>query len=139
MFLSSKISSNFKRGVRSFSQIVDVFVVGGGVTGGCLSSALSKSDFFAPKDDKKRIVLLEQANVPNLKDFTQSPLDRTPNPRVITLSPGSLSLLSSVGALEKMNHRYITPFKSMLVNENFGHSYIKFSHDSSEKCIFAGV
>ena len=56
---------------------------------------------------------------------------------MVTLSPSSLGLLKSVGALDLMNHHYITPFTDMLVNEEHGHSYIKFSNDVTDKCLIA--
>jgi 2-polyprenyl-6-methoxyphenol hydroxylase-like FAD-dependent oxidoreductase len=54
--------------------------------------------------------------------------DRVPEPRVVTLSPASLRLLKSVGALQKCNHRYITPFTDMLVYEQAGSAYMRFNN-----------
>ena len=77
-------------------------------------------------------MLIEQGKVPAMKGFKEVDTKRVPNPRVITLSPASLKLLRSVGALERMNHHYITPFKKMFVNESMGKSYMSFSHGEQE-------
>ena len=52
--------------------------------------------------------------------------DRTPEPRVITLSPNSLRFLSSIGVLQQCNENYVTDFYEMLVYEEFGKGYMKF-------------
>ena len=72
---------------------------------------------------------MEQGKIPEMSKFKTT--DRVPNPRVITLSPSSLRLLGSVGALEIMNRQCITPFERMYVNEKYGSSYLAFSKEDS--------
>ena len=71
------------------------------MTGAALACALSESDYFEPgKNNKKKIVLLENQQIPQLNKYTsEAEADRIPEPRVITLSPNSIRFFNSIGAL----------------------------------------
>lgn len=125
-------------GVRHFSRIVDTFIVGGETPGIATATALSKSDFFEP-DDKgnKRIVLLNQREVPKLNKYTHSAQQKLPDKRVITIAYSTLQMLHSLGALDKMNHLLVTPYRKMFVNEAFGRGKITFDDDFIDQSYLA--
>lgn len=103
----------------------DVAIVGAGPAGAALACALATSEHFNPNEHKK-IVVIDPSKLPHIDTYMQA--DRVPEPRVVTLSPASLRLLKSVGALQKCNHRYITPFTDMLVYEQAGSAYMRFNN-----------
>lgn len=73
-------------------------------------------------------MVLDSSRLPKLADFTDSPMSRVPEPRVVTLSPSSLRLLKSIGVLQTCDNRFITPFYDMLVYEGAGNSYMRFNN-----------
>jgi len=109
--------------------------VGGGVSGASLACALSASQHFTPDSSgKEKIVLLESGNQPDLTNYSSNEdTDRTPDAKVITLSPNSLRFLRSVGALQASNHQFLTPFTDMIVYEQSGSSYLRFSSDARQR------
>lgn len=116
------------RSHRFFSSTIrpEVCIIGAGPAGAALGCALASSDNFNPKpDQQKRIVLIDHSKLPQLKTYQAE--GRVPEPRVVTLSPASLNLLKSMNALQLCNHAYITPFTDMLVYEQAGSAYMRFS------------
>ena len=96
----------------------DVCIVGGGPNGAALACTLAKSQYFGPSSDgNKNILLLDNTRLPEISSYSDSEITRTPEPRVVTLSPASLRLLKSIDALQACDHRFITPFFDMLVYE----------------------
>jgi len=71
------------------------------------------------------MIILDPTQLPDIATYRKE--SRFPEPRVVTLNPSSLRLLKSCGALQTCNHKYITPFNSMLVYEEAGSAYMKFS------------
>lgn len=62
---------------------------------------------------------------------------RIPEPRVVTLSPNSLRLLKSLGIMDILEDKCVTPFKDMLVYESIGKSYMRFNNNvHREKSVF---
>lgn len=53
---------------------------------------------------------------------------RIPEPRVVTLSPNSVRLLTSLGVMDIAEKRCITPFHDMIVYEEVGKSYMRFNN-----------
>ena len=118
---------------RNFSTInntllkTDVLIVGGGAAGGSLACALSQSPFFHRnnKMEDPKIILLDSSKLPRMssyrepEDTTDIP-SRIPEPRVVTLSPNSLKLLKSLGIMDTVEHKCVTPFYDMLVYEQIG-------------------
>ena len=49
------------------------------------------------------------------------------------LAYSTLQFLHSLGALEKMNHKLITPYRKLFINEAFGRSYLAFNDDIIDK------
>jgi ubiquinone biosynthesis monooxygenase Coq6 len=111
----------------------DICIVGAGPAGAALACALAHSDHFNPVDQaNKRIIIIDPSKLPQMQTYSSQ--DRVPEPRVVTLSPSSLRLLKSMGALQACNHNYITPFEDMLVYEQAGSAYMRFNnrmHSSS--------
>lgn len=115
---------------KSFSVLrPDICIVGAGPAGAAFACALASSNMFNPQAEK-RIVLVDPSSLPDIKTYQAA--ERIPEPRVVTLSPVSLRLLRSIGALECCNHAYVTPFTDMLVYEQAGSAYMRFnnSHQS---------
>ena len=69
-------------------------------------------------------MIVDPSRLPQMSTYDKS--DRVPEPRVVTLSPASLRLLRSCGALDICNQEYVQPFKSMLVYEQAGNAYMHF-------------
>jgi len=75
-----------------------VCIVGAGPAGAALACALATSDHFnSEANSSKRIVLIDPSKLPSMETYNKEA--RVPEPRVVTLSPGSLRLLKSVGSL----------------------------------------
>lgn len=109
---------------------MDTFIVGGETAGIATACALSKTNFFTPsKDGKKRIILLNERQIPKLETYTNSSVQKKPDDKVATISFSTLQLLHSLGALEKMNHMLITPYRKMFVNDSFGKSHLVFDDE----------
>ncbi|TNV79571.1 hypothetical protein FGO68_gene8160 [Halteria grandinella] len=109
-------------------QKTDVLIVGGGIAGASLACALSQSEYFqSTSSGLKRIVMLDHTKLPSISDYATH--QRTPEPRVITLTPNSLRFLSSIGGLQLCNATCVTPFKEMLVYEEIGHGFMRFDID----------
>jgi len=53
---------------------------------------------------------------------------RIPEPRVVTLSPQSLRLISSLGIMEIAEKSFITNFYDMIVYEQVGRSFMRFNN-----------
>ena len=107
----------------------DVCIVGGGPAGAALACTLQTSGLFERgQDGQAKILLLDSSKEPEMASYSESNIDRTPEPRVVTLTPSSLRLLKSVGALNRCDHRFITPFYDMLVYEQAGNSYFKINN-----------
>lgn len=112
---------------RLFGSVLkpDICIIGSGPVGAALGCALVNSNSFSPTEDgQKKISIVDAGRLPSLKSYHEG--GRVPEPRVVTLSPASLRLLKSFGALQLCNHEYITPFRSMLVYEQAGNSYMHF-------------
>jgi ubiquinone biosynthesis monooxygenase Coq6 len=118
---------------RCFSLRPDICIVGAGPAGSALACALASSDHFNPTATHKKIVIIDPSRLPEIKSYHQD--NRVPEPRVVTLSPATLKLLKSVGALQKCDHRYVTPFTDMLVYEQAGRAYMRFNHNLHNKSI----
>jgi len=71
-------------------------------------------------------MIIDPSKLPLIDTYQQQ--NRVPEPRVVTLSPATLRLLKSVGALEQCNHEYITSFTDMLVYEQAGSAYMRFNN-----------
>ena len=124
--------------VRSFSHYLDAVIVGGETAGVATACALSKTSFFNPiSDAKKRLMLIHQNKTPSLSIYSNSTQNKIPDSEVLTISFSTLLLLHSLGALTKMNHLLITPYRKMFVNESLGKSYIAFNDDIIDNSILA--
>lgn len=73
-------------------------------------------------------MLLDSSKAPELEHYSSSPINRAPEPRVVTLSPASIRMLKSINVLQTCDNRYITPFYDMLVYEAAGSSYMRFNN-----------
>lgn len=107
----------------------DIVIVGGGMVGGTLASALGKychfdisgklshSSHYSPGQEKvlanKSILLLEGA--PKFKGFS---VDGEYSNRVSTLNSGTLRLLDSIGAWERIKSVRANPVYDMQVSAN---------------------
>lgn len=112
----------------------DICIVGAGPAGAALACALASSDQFNPSSNcQKRILLIDPSKLPSMQTYNAD--DRTPEPRVVTLSPATLRLLKSVGGLQTCNHKYITPFTDMLVYEQAGSAYMRFNNQMHQKSL----
>ena len=111
----------------------DICIVGGGPAGAALACALASSDQFNPKQSQsqKRIMIIDPSKLPDINTYMAE--ERIPEPRVVTLSPASLRLLKSMGALQTCNHKYVTPFRDMLVYEQAGSAYIRFNNQTHKQ------
>lgn len=82
-------------------------------------------------------MLINQRKIPDLGVYENSTTHKTPDSKVTTISFSTLQLLHSLGALEKMNHMLITPYRKMFINEIFGKSYMAFDDDMIDKSCLA--
>ena len=77
----------------------DVCIVGGGPTGVAMACTLAESNFFDADGETKKIMLLDSSKAPALEQYSSSAITRSPEPRVVTLSPASIRLLKSINVL----------------------------------------
>lgn len=68
--------------------------------------------------------MLDHTKLPSISHYDTH--QRTPEPRVITLTPNSHRFLSSIGGMQLCNAQCVTPFKEMLVYEEIGHGFMRF-------------
>ncbi|CAI2367259.1 unnamed protein product [Moneuplotes crassus] len=125
------------RTCRSYSTYSDITVVGNDTAGIATIAALLKTELFQPSKSHKRITLVHKAPFPSSSDYNNSDIQKIPdqdtpqyfsrqNP-ITTINFSTLQFLHSLGALDKMNHKLITPYKKLFVNEMFGKSYVSFN------------
>lgn len=112
----------------SENQIIDtdVLIVGGGVTGLSLASALLKSEFFhnnPANQNSPKITLIDQPMKIKPENFVYKP-GRLPDVRCISLTPASIKFFRSIGMWDKLDERLVKFVKSMQIWENKGYSYI---------------
>ena len=139
------LSSTFKKrsqilysAKRSISRVVDTLIVGGDAPGLATACALSKSDFFIPDESgNKRIILLDNYEIPELQYYKHATKFKVPDQNTVTITFTTLQLLKSLGALDRMNHVLMTPYRKMLVNERFGQSYLSFDDEIIDQCQIA--
>lgn len=112
----------------------DVCIIGAGPAGASLACALASSDHFNQRGEK-RILMIDPSRLPQISTYEEA--NRTPEPRVVTLSPASLRLLKSIDALQACNHHYITPFTDMLVYEQAGSAYMRFNNKHNSPLVTA--
>jgi ubiquinone biosynthesis monooxygenase Coq6 len=103
-------------------QIIDtdVLIIGGGVTGLSLASALKKSDFFK---NQGKITIVDNPAKINPEAFIYKP-GRIPDARVISLTPASIRFLRSIGLWSHLDERLVKYVRGMQIWENKGSSYV---------------
>uniref|UniRef100_UPI0035901FE2 ubiquinone biosynthesis monooxygenase COQ6, mitochondrial-like n=1 Tax=Myxine glutinosa TaxID=7769 RepID=UPI0035901FE2 len=98
----------------------DVIVSGGGLVGSAMACALG----FEPMLADQRILLLEAGTRKHLDE-----LPGTYSNRVSALSPGSVTLLDSIGAWEQISTMRFKPFKRMQVWDACSDALITFDKE----------
>jgi ubiquinone biosynthesis UbiH/UbiF/VisC/COQ6 family hydroxylase len=102
----------------------EVTIVGGGVTGFSLASALCKSSYFQENNKNKKIIIIDnQPQTLNDSHFKYS-ADRIPDLRVVTLTPSSVRFLKSINHWNMLDKKLIKDIKHMQIYESIGSSYM---------------
>nr|XP_006632435.1 PREDICTED: ubiquinone biosynthesis monooxygenase COQ6, mitochondrial [Lepisosteus oculatus] len=123
VFHSSKCTEHGDQASRGENEVYDVIISGGGMVGTAMACALG----FDPNLEGKKILLLEAGN--------KKTLDKVPeaySTRVSSISPGSATLLSSVGAWDHILNMRCKPFRRMQVWDACSDAMITFEKDSLE-------
>jgi ubiquinone biosynthesis UbiH/UbiF/VisC/COQ6 family hydroxylase len=111
----------------------DVLIVGGGVPGLSVASALLKTDFFSNNNisDYSKIVIIDLPQKINEDNFVYK-YGRLPDARVVSMAPASIRFFKSIGLWENLDERLIKFVKEMQIWENKGSAYVNMnSKDSS--------
>jgi ubiquinone biosynthesis monooxygenase Coq6 len=118
-------STSLDNSENSEKEIIDtdVLIVGGGVTGLSLASALLKSEFFHNSGNGPKITLIDQPMKIKPENFIYK-AGRLPDVRCISLTPASIKFFRSIGMWNKLDERLVKFIKSMQIWENKGYSYI---------------
>ncbi|KAJ0009046.1 hypothetical protein NQD34_016461 [Periophthalmus magnuspinnatus] len=104
-------------------DVYDVIISGGGMVGSAMACSLGMD----PNLEDKRILLLEAGH----KNVMDSVPD-TYSTRVSSISPGSATLLASVGAWEHITNTRCKPYKKMQVWDACSDALIIFDKDNLE-------
>jgi len=119
--LTNQIRRHFSKAQKIISS--DVLIVGSGATGTALACALSQHNLGTHQ--KQKIIMLDHQPLPDMGTYDKP--NRSPEPRVVTLSPNSLRMLASLGVMDIANAKYVTPFFDMVVTEEVGSSRLHFN------------
>ncbi|KAM9340819.1 ubiquinone biosynthesis monooxygenase COQ6, mitochondrial [Symphorus nematophorus] len=104
-------------------EVYDVVISGGGMVGSAMACSLG----LDPNLAGKKILLLEAGN--------KKVMDKVPDTystRVSSISPGSATLLSGIGAWEQITKMRCKPYKKMQVWDACSDALITFDKDSVE-------
>ncbi|XP_066551133.1 ubiquinone biosynthesis monooxygenase COQ6, mitochondrial isoform X3 [Amia ocellicauda] len=105
------------------NDLYDVIISGGGMVGTAMACSLG----FDPNLEGKKVLLLEAGH--------KKVIDKVPetySTRVSSISPGSATLLSGIGAWEHILHMRCKPFKRMQVWDACSDAMITFEKDNFE-------
>ncbi|KAM9356332.1 ubiquinone biosynthesis monooxygenase COQ6, mitochondrial [Pholidichthys leucotaenia] len=105
------------------TEVYDVIISGGGMVGSAMACCLGMD----PNLVSKKILLLEAGN--------KKVMDKVPNTystRVTSISPGSATLLSGVGAWEHITKMRCKPYKKMQVWDACSDALITFDKENLE-------
>ena len=128
--LKKLIQRNFLRNFTSkyFSSTLnynitetDVLIIGGGVPGFSLATALTKSEYF--QDQKYKKILMIDSQELKLSNYQHSN-NRIPDIRVVTLIPSSVRFLKSIDLWQNLDKKLIKEIKHMQIYESIGSSYV---------------
>ncbi|XP_077477829.1 ubiquinone biosynthesis monooxygenase COQ6, mitochondrial [Stigmatopora argus] len=106
------------------NEVYDVIISGGGMVGSAMACALG----MHPNLSDKKILLLEAGN--------KKVMDKAPDSystRVSSISPGSATLLSGIGAWEHVKKLRFKPYKKMQVWDACSDALITFDKDNLEE------
>ncbi|XP_061700563.1 ubiquinone biosynthesis monooxygenase COQ6, mitochondrial [Syngnathoides biaculeatus] len=106
------------------SEVYDVIISGGGMVGSAMACSLGMD----PNLSEKKILLLEAGN----RKVMEKPPDNY-STRVSSISPGSATLLSGVGAWEHITKLRCKPYKKMQVWDACSDALITFDKDNLEE------
>ncbi|XP_051942569.1 ubiquinone biosynthesis monooxygenase COQ6, mitochondrial isoform X1 [Hippocampus zosterae] len=106
------------------NEVYDVIISGGGMVGTAMACSLG----MHPKLSEKKILLLEAGN--------KKVMDKVPDSystRVSSISPGSATLLTGIGAWEHITKWRCKPYKKMQVWDACSDALITFDKDNLEE------
>ncbi|XP_010787410.1 ubiquinone biosynthesis monooxygenase COQ6, mitochondrial [Notothenia coriiceps] len=105
------------------NEVYDVIISGGGMIGSAMACSLGMD----PNLEGKKILLLEAGN--------KKVMDKVPDTystRVSSISPGSASLLTGIGAWDHITQMRCKPYKKMQVWDSCSDALITFDKDNLE-------
>lgn len=102
----------------------DVMIIGGGVAGLSIANALIKSNI------SNNITIVDQQEYQIDNNKFKYYHNRVPDMRAVSLTPGSMNFLRSVGVKEKLNEDLLTYTKEMQVWEKLGSSFVNVKKDN---------
>lgn len=105
------------------NEVYDVIISGGGMVGSAMACSLGMD----PNLEGKKILLLEAGN--------KKVMDKVPDTystRVSSISPGSATLLSSIGAWDQITQMRCKPYKKMQVWDACSDALITFDKENFE-------
>lgn len=114
----------------SSTQNYDVVINGAGPVGASLACALSNSTLFS-SDPSPSILLLDAQKFDSTQEFLQKS-NKISDQRVVTLTPGSIRFLKSLGVWPKLDMNRVVPFYSMQVWESNGTNHFIIDNNQKE-------
>ncbi|XP_037097530.1 ubiquinone biosynthesis monooxygenase COQ6, mitochondrial [Syngnathus acus] len=109
---------------RGNSEVYDVIISGGGMVGSAMACSLGMD----PNLSEKKILLLEAGNKKVMETVPDSY-----STRVSSISPGSATLLTGIGAWEHITKLRYKPYKKMQVWDACSDALITFDKDNLEE------
>ncbi|XP_049596296.1 ubiquinone biosynthesis monooxygenase COQ6, mitochondrial [Syngnathus scovelli] len=109
---------------RGNSEVYDVIISGGGMVGSAMACSLGMD----PNLSEKKILLLEAGNKKVMETVPDSY-----STRVSSISPGSATLLTGIGAWEHITKLRCKPYKKMQVWDACSDALITFDKDNLEE------
>ncbi|CAG10598.1 unnamed protein product, partial [Tetraodon nigroviridis] len=106
------------------NEVYDVIISGGGMVGSAMACSLGMD----PKMADKRILVLEAGNKKVMEEIPDSY-----STRISSISPGSATLLSSVGAWEHITGMRFKPYKRMQVWDACSDALITFDKENLQE------
>lgn len=123
----------------TISPIYDIIISGAGPVGSSLACALSHSNLY--DSSEKKILILDHLKSDPLSSFKlENPMmlaSLISDQRVITLTPGSLRFINSLGIDTLLEKKRITPIYKMQIWESENPTYFSLESESSDNPILA--
>ena len=126
-----KIVKSFRKSLlkASFSSSYDLVINGAGPVGASLACALSHSPLFP---SQPKILLLDAQPLESLQIFLSKP-NSIADQRVVTLTPGSIRFLKSIGIWSKLDLNRVIPFYSMQVWESLNGNHFNLEAEGGKE------